>query len=101
MRVYPRADWPFKIIEEPAVTQAIAAARERWARFEEIWDGIVWLIAHGGDKLDVVERPFGGVGHFIYTYEGDTVADFPRIVVAYRWRPGSYVLRMLLVSAAE
>jgi hypothetical protein len=101
VRVYPRPDWPFKIIEEPAVTEAIVAARELWPRFEEIWDGVVWLIAHGGDRLDAEERVIGGVGHFIYAYEGDPAAGFPRIVVAYKWALGNYTLRWLLVSSPE
>lgn len=95
MRIYPRPNWPFKVIEEQAVTQAIVAARNTWARFDEIWDGIVWLIARG---LEGEKRLFGGVEHNIYTYAGDPVAGFPRIVVVYRWGVEAYVLRVLLVS---
>lgn len=95
MRVYPRDNWPFKVIEEPAVTDCIASARMQWPRFDEIWDGIVWLIARG---LEGEKRTFGGVGHSVYTYAGDTIAGFPRIVVVYRWSVEAYVLRMLLVS---
>lgn len=101
MRVYPRPDWPFKIIEEHAVTEVIVAAREKWPRFDTIWEGIVWLIAHGGDRIRAEERTFGGVGHFMFTYSGDPVARFPRIVVVYRWGNGAYVLRMLLVSSPD
>ena len=98
MRVYPRPDWPFKLVEEPAVTQSILAAQQKYPRFEEAWDGLCWLIAHGGDRLGVTERKFGNVGHFIYTYEGDEVAGFPRIVVVYSYAVGSYTLRMIVVS---
>ena len=95
MRIYPRKNWPFKVIEEPAVTQAIVGARETWIRFDEIWDGIVWLIARG---MHAQERQFGGVGHFVYTYTGDVIAGFPRIVVVYRWSVEAYIVRVLLVS---
>ena len=98
MRIFPRADWPFKLIEEPGVTEAIVASRAKYQRFDEAWEGLSWLIAHGGDRLGVVERKFGGVGHYVYTYEGDGVAGFPRIVVVYRWGLGKYTLRMIVVS---
>ena len=95
MRVYPRDGRPFKIVEEPAVTQCIVSARARWLRFEEIWDGVCWLIARG---MSSEEREFGGVGHHVYTFPGDAVAGFPRIVVVYRWSVEAYILRVLLVS---
>lgn len=98
MRIYPRDSWPFKIIEEPAVTQCIASARAKWPRFDDIWDGLVWLIAHGGHKIGAEERKFGGIGHYVYTYIGDVTVGFPRIVVVCKWTPEAFVLRLLLVS---
>ena len=99
MRVYPTGDWPFKVVEEATVTAALVAAEQQWPRFPEIWDGIIWMIAHGGDKIGGPERRFGTGGHFTYTYEGDSVAGFPRIVVVYRWGLGSWTIRMIVVSA--
>ena len=101
MRVYPRDGWPFKIIEEKAVTVAVMSARERWPRFDEIWDGLVWLVAHGGHKIGAEEREFGGVGHYVYTFAGDRMAGFPRIVLVYKWGVGSFTLRVILVSDAQ
>jgi hypothetical protein len=101
VRVYPRPDWPFKIIEENAVTDAIVTARQTWPRFEEAWDGLVWLIAHGGDRLLATERKFGGVGHYMIAYEGDLIAGFPRIALVYRWGNGAYTIRMIVVSEPE
>jgi hypothetical protein len=95
MRIYPREDSPFKIIEEPSVTRQIVSARERWPRFDDIWHGITWLIARG---MIVEERQFAGRGHYVYTYGGDAIAGFPRIVVVYRWSVEAYVLRTLLVT---
>jgi hypothetical protein len=98
LRIYPRAEWPFKIIEEQAVTARITSARQEWHRFEEIWEGIVWLIAHNGQAIGAEERTFGGVDHYVYTFDGDQVAGFPRIVVVYKYSLGAFVLRMILVS---
>ena len=100
MRVYPTKNWPFKIIEEKAVTDSVIAAEQQWPRFLEIWDGLMWMIAHGGDKNGGPERRFGTGGHFVYAYEGDSVAGFPRIVVVYRWGNGNWTIRMVVVSAA-
>ena len=101
MRVYPRPDWPFRIIEENSVTDMIVSARMTWPRFEEAWDGLVWLIAHGGDRLAATEKTFGGVGHFMLAYAGDAVAGYPRIAVVYRWGSGAYTIRMITVSDPE
>jgi hypothetical protein len=87
------------VIEEPAVTLQIAASVQTWPRFDEIWDGLVWLIAHNGHAIGAIEREIGGVGHYVYTYEGDTVAGYPRIVVAYRYGMGRFTVRWLVVSA--
>lgn len=101
VRIYPRDNWPFKIVEEPGVTTAIESARARWPRFDEIWEALVWLIAHGGHKIGAEERTFGGVGHYVYTYAGDAKARFPRIVVVYRWHLESFTIRMIVVSERE
>lgn len=97
MRIGARQNWPFEIIEEEAVSQRIVEARNEWPRFDEIWDGLVWLIAHGGHKIGT-ERNFGGVGHRVYVYAGDEIAGFPRIVVVYRHNVESFTLRMIVVS---
>lgn len=94
MRIYPRSDWPFRIVEEPPVTDAIVAARAKYSRFDEAWDGLIWLIAHGGDAMIAEEREQGTV----VTYEGDGVAGFPRIVLVYRWGMGRYTIRYAVIS---
>lgn len=75
----------------------LVAAEKKYPRFNEAWEGLSWLIAHGGDKVGAVERKFGGVGHFMYTFAGDPEAGFPRIVVVYRWYPGRYVIRAVVI----
>ena len=98
MRIFPTKDRPFKLIEEPAVTKIIVSSQEKYPRFDDAWNGVCWLIAHGGDRLKAKEIEFGGSRHYVLTTEGDGVARFPRIVVVYRWGMGAYTLSMLLVS---
>jgi hypothetical protein len=98
MIIGPRENWPFKVIEEQAVTQLIEAARSQYPRFDEAWDGIVWLIAHGGHKMGSPYK-FGNVGHILYVDEGDRVVGFPRILVVYRYTLEAFVIKLIRVSS--
>lgn len=97
MIIGAREDWPFKIVEEPNVTLLLQQARTQYTRFDEAWDGIVWLIAHGGHKIGV-PLDFGGVGHRVYTDNGDVTAGFPRIVVVYKYSLEVFTLKVVRVS---
>lgn len=92
-----RPNWPFTIIEEPGVTAMLAQARDQFPRFDEIWDGIIWLLAHAGHKLGM-PKDFGRVGHRVYVYDGDRVAGFPHIFIVYRQDVDTFILKVISIS---
>ena len=92
-----RPNWPFKIIEEPNVTLLINQARTNYPRFDDTWEGIMWLLAYGGHKMGSPTE-LGGVGHRIYVDNGDAVAGFPRILIVYKVTVEAFVIKILRVS---
>jgi len=97
MIIGARPDWPFKIVEEPNVTKLLQQARATYPRFDDAWDGIIWLIAHGGHKMGTPYQ-FGGVGHRIYVDSGDAIAGFPRVVVVYKYTLEAFIVKVVRVS---
>jgi hypothetical protein len=66
--------------EEPDVSEAVEDACEQWARAQEAWDVICWVLAR--DPTCGVPLSEGGQAR-AFTYEGSLAHEMPTILVIY------------------
>lgn len=71
------------VIEQEDVQAAKDDAVKKFDRFEEMWDGLVWLLARRGGDLDGVFHKIEN-GKKYYLYKAESVAkDLPDIIIIY------------------
>lgn len=99
MYIYPSNNLPFSVSVEPAQRDRLDEACSRWPRFREEWEeGIVWMLQRGGFDKEAVKRGTENHTKYIYTYEGDALAGFPRVVIVYRYKKTTTLVIMLDIS---
>lgn len=72
-----------EIVEEADVSAEIDTAETKFARFEDAWNGLKWLLARRGETLG--EAPRGGSANTrLYVQAGDPLADAPEIWILFK-----------------
>ena len=68
------------VVEQPDVMQAVDEAKERWARAEDAWSVIPWVLS----REPTVGNPLNEGGHLrSFAYEGSWAHEMPTIWVVY------------------
>jgi hypothetical protein len=64
----------------------IADARRRYPRFDQIWEGIVWLFARDPEPMGSFESTVHqDIRYLIYGFRGDAVARIPDMWIFYEY----------------
>lgn len=71
------------IVEEPAVSKEIDKLCKKYARFEDLYEAIKWLLARRCNKVDRLTKEIKGVEYCLYRVAGDVVARTPDVVLLY------------------
>lgn len=71
------------IVESAAVSTEVDAARTKFARFDDAWDALQWLLARRSATLGVAPS-VGQDGFRLYVQEGDAEASAPAIWILFR-----------------
>lgn len=81
------------IVEELDVSAQLDLYAERYPRFREAWDGLVWLLARTPDlKEAMVWGDDVKDGYRAYVAAGDPLADTPDIWVVYTFTENEVVI---------
>lgn len=68
------------IVEEPRVSVAIDAAKQRWSRAKDAWETITWTLAHDPE----VGKPLTESGRTrSFTIDGARSIGLPTVTVLY------------------
>lgn len=76
------------IVEELDVSEQLDLYREKYPRFEEIWDGLTWLLARNPDlpgSATWVGDDGKASNYRAYALRGDELADTPDVWVVYAY----------------
>jgi hypothetical protein len=64
----------------------IEAARKKYKRFDDAWQGVLWLLARDPQppgSFDSMQRD--GVDYYIYGFRGDASVDIPDMWIFYEF----------------
>lgn len=95
MRVGPGSRGAFGVVEAPAVTSLIQQAIETDHRVQELWDGLIWLIARSGHKIGE-PIAFQGKTHRIYKTL-PTKSGLPALRIVYFHDVNRFVVKIISI----
>lgn len=87
------------IIEELDVAAQVDLWSEKFARFDDAWEGLKWLLARTPDLKEAMLWGDGSENYRAYVAAGDPLADTPDIWVVYVFTETEVVI--LGVQAVE
>ena len=61
---------------------AVDAARDKFPRFDDAWNGLNWLLARRPESMGVA--PSVGNGLRLYVQDGDRLAGAPQVWIMFR-----------------
>src|SRR6266849_10953198 len=60
-------------------------ARHQFARFDDAWDGITWLLARNPTPVESFTTTWNGQEFVLYGFEGDLAAKIPNMWLVYQY----------------
>lgn len=73
------------VIEQPRVSRAIDDAKEHWARAQDAWDTVLWVIARDAEVAGKPLTESGATRSF--TLDGARSIGLPTVTVLYEIQP--------------
>jgi hypothetical protein len=87
------------VIEQPRVSRALDDAKERWARAQDAWDTILWVIAHDPEGAGMALTESGATRSF--TLDGARSIKLPTVTVLYESRLFEVVIHDAMFTDAK
>jgi hypothetical protein len=63
----------------------ITAAKKRFPRFDEAWEGIAWLLARNPTPVDAIQTTYGGKPYCLLGCSGDPAATTADMWLVYEY----------------
>jgi hypothetical protein len=88
-----RTAWVYArtIIEELDVSVSATAFRQQFARFDEAYDALKWVLARRADRLGL-HRTVAGTEYRLYRQDRDPLAMTPALIVVYTCTPNEVTI---------
>ncbi len=86
------------VVEQPRVSRALDDAKEKWARAQDAWDTVIWVIARDAE----IGRPITESGATrSFTLDGARSIEMPTVIVIYEIRLLEVVIHDAKFEAAN
>lgn len=86
------------IVQEPSVSAAVDRYTKKYARFDEAYQALEWLLARKCETLQAGMRTVKGVTYHLYRQAADALAGTPAIVIVYTYDQNEVVIIDLKVE---
>jgi hypothetical protein len=73
------------VVEELDVSEYVDLYTEKYPRFDEMWEGIKWILARNPLLQGSAWRENGSREYRVYVFAGDPLIRLPEVWVAYRY----------------
>lgn len=85
------------IVEDSAVTADAAIFQHQFARFDEAYEALKWILARRADRLGL-RRTVGSVEYRLYRQDRDPLAVTPALIVVYTYTTDQVTILSLRVE---
>jgi hypothetical protein len=87
------------VAEELDVATLVDQLTEAHPRFDEVWEGIKWILARTPDMNSGARRAKAARNYRVHVFVGDALADTPDVWVTYFFTDNEVVILGIMATA--